>query len=182
MLSKNIINIIFNFLLFFGIFIVLVCIFFKIVLNKDKDLKKFSALKTKVFGLFMEIDNFTIFALSVNFVRFVFSIYSLFFVKNLSIVNFYVLIFLSILFGVSSRNVKNLLFEIFSSYAFYFGLFLSNLLIGYLTDIRFVWYIFLGNIFLNIFLVIYLVFFVLRNMIDVISKSRYIRRERNDED
>ena len=88
----------------------------------------------------------------------------------------------SILFGIFSKNIKNLLFETVSSVAIYYALISSRLLTNYLVDIRFVWYVFLGDIMLKIFIILYTTFFLLRNINNSVVKTKYVRRERIDEE
>lgn len=179
MINKSIINIFFHFMLFFVIFIiVLELLAFLMLKNKDKQIK---GKRINLFGLFMELDNLTILAIAVLIIRYEFIVYSIFSNDAVIYVHLVILLILGILFGLTSLSFKNLIIETVSSIAIYFGLVCSKLLASYLIDVRFEWYVSLGNICLIVFMLIYITFFLFRNINDIVSRTRYIRRERNED-
>ena len=101
------------------------------------------------FGLLMELEDFTILALSVLLIRFVFVIWTLF--DNIAISDFHVVVLIAftILYGLFSKSIKNLVFESFNSFTLYFALLASRVLTNYLIEVRYEWYVFTGDILLN---------------------------------
>ncbi|MBR6949379.1 MAG: hypothetical protein IKH54_04250 [Bacilli bacterium] len=180
MTLNSVMSILFKFMLFFVFFILFLQVLTFFLFKKPG--KNISGLKVNLYGLLMEIDNFTILALSVSLIRYVFIIWTIFDSSSIGFVHVFMLIIFSILFGLFSKNIKNLLFESISSIAIYYALISSRLLTNYLVDIRFVWYVFLGDIMLKIFIILYTTFFLLRNINSSVVKTKYIRRERIDED
>lgn len=180
MITRKIVDLFFNFMIFFVIFIiVLEIILFLLLRGKDN---KFKGKKISLLGLLFEIDDLTILSLSVLVIRYVFVVFSIFYDDSISNIHFLILLLLSLIFAVTSKSVKNFILELISSLALYFGLICSKLLAGYIVDVRFEWYISLGNICLIFFLIMYITFFLFRNVNYVVSKSKYVRRERNVED
>ena len=88
----------------------------------------------------------------------------------------------SISFGLFSKSIKNLVFEILNAGAIYFALVSSRLLTNYLVEVRYEWYVYVGDIMLKLFIILYATFFLLRNILNSVIKNKYIRRERNDEE
>lgn len=129
----------------------------------------------------MELDNFSILAISVTFIRFIFLVYLFCNRSDLLDIHLYTLLLLSILFGIFSKSVKNFIIDMGSSFALYFAFYSSRLLSNYLIEIRFIWYIWLGNILLLLFILLYAFYFCIRNMNDVVSRTKYVRRIRNEE-
>ncbi len=181
MLIRNLINIIFKLSIFFGIFVLIGYFFFRVVLKTKKEKEKNSSFKQKIYGLFMELDNFSILAISVTFIRFIFLVYLFCNRSDLLDIHLYTLLLLSILFGIFSKSVKNFIIDMGSSFALYFAFYSSRLLSNYLIEIRFIWYIWLGNILLLLFILLYAFYFCIRNMNDVVSRTKYVRRIRNEE-
>ena len=180
MLIRNLINIIFKLSIFFAIFVLIGSFFFRVVLKTKKN-EKNSSFKHKIYGLFMELDNFSILAISVTFIRFIFLVYLFCNRSDLLDIHLYTLLLLSILFGIFSKSVKNLIIDMGSSFALYFAFYSSKLLSNYLIEIRFIWYIWLGNMLLLLFILLYAFYFCIRNMNDVVSRTKYVRRIRNEE-
>lgn len=180
MTVKIITNIIFKFLAFFVILVMIGLVVVKTILSKKEVEGKLSTNKTRLFGLFMELDNLSILSISIVIVRFLFIVYSLIFRSELNFLQLYVLIFLSSFYGVTTKSIKNIILEVIGSVAMYIGLYASMMLGNYIHEIRFVWYIYLGNIFLIIFLVLYALYFFFKSINDVVSSSKYIRRVRNE--
>ena len=181
MFEKNIIHVILGFSVVFTIFVSFCFILSIFILRKRNEDKSLNTVKKRFFGLFMELDDFSIFALAVNFIWILFLVFCIFDFTNFDILYLYTLLFLSVLFGIFSKSIKNLIIIFGSSCALYFALYISRLLYSYLLEIRFVWYVLVGNILLILFILLYASYFFIRNMNDVISKTKYIRRFRNEE-
>lgn len=179
MRGTNIMSIFFHFILFFVIFIIVLELFFyKLLKNKDIENK---SKKLQIFGILMELDDFTILALATLIVRFLFLVFSLIDTNNVNEVHLIVLLILAIVYTFASRNFKNLFIEGISSVAMYFGLVCTRLLYGYMIDVRVEWYVIVGIVLLYIFIIFYSLFFLLRNINEVVGKSHYIRRSRNED-
>ena len=174
----NIISKLFYFLLFFIICIGLLELFFFFILRKKKIT---SGVKMQVFGILMEYNNTTIFALSTILVKFLWTLFILINGMSLNKIDLIILVFLSIVFGITSLSFKNGILETFSSFAMYFSLFCYKLLCNYLVDVRVEWYVVLGTVLLFIFIFIYASFFTLRNLNYLVSKTRYIRSFRYED-
>lgn len=181
MLVRNIINIIFKFSVFFVIFIFIGYIVISAILKKKDKGGKLSTNKIRVFGLFMELDNFSVFAIAVALVRFIFVFYIICNRNDLINIHLFVLLLMSVLFGISSKSFKNLIIDLGSSAGLYFALFSSKLLSDYMLEVRVSWYILVGNVLLIVFVFMYSCYFLLRNINDVVSRTKYIRRYRNEE-
>lgn len=152
---------------------------FALVLRNKK--KQITGKKVNIFGLLMELDNLTIFAIAIQVIRYLFIIYSIFSKDQIIIVHLAILVLLSLFFGITTKSIKNIILETGSSFALYFGLICSKLLTSYIIDVRYLWYVSVGNILLIIFMIIYATFFLLRNINFVVSKTKYIRRVRNED-
>ncbi len=177
MLIRNVIHIIFK---FFSIFVIFIGVGYgvsRFILSKKND----NSTKRKFLGLFMELDNFSILAIAINFIWGFFVAFCFFDFANINNLYLYTLLFLSVLFGIFSKSIKNLIIVFCSSGALYFAFYISRLLSNYLLEISFVWYVLLGNILLLLFICLYSIYFFIRNMNDVISRTKYIRRFRNEE-
>lgn len=180
MTLNSVMSILFKFTLFFVFFILFLQVLSFILFRKEG--KNLSGFRINIYGLLMELDNFTILALSVSLIRYVFIIWTIFDSSSIGFVHVFMLVIFSVLFGFFSKNIKNLLFESVSSVAIYYALISSRLLTNYLVDIRVIWYVFLGDIMLKIFIILYATFFLLRNINSSVVKTKYIRRERIDEE
>ena len=176
MLVRSIISIIFKLLLFFIVFVFVGYIISRRVLKQKDNNGKFSVGKTRLFGLFMELDNLSILSISIVLVRFIFLVYSICNRTEIIPIHLYALLFLSLLFGLMSKSIKNLIVDMGSSAALYFALLSSKLLSNYILEVRFTWYIFLGNVLLVLFIILYTIYFLLRNINNVVSRTKYIRR------
>ncbi len=178
---RNIIQIVFRFLI---VFIIVVCvsyIFFHFLLKQHNKNKKMNGLRQKIFGFLMELDDISIFAISVHCVCSIFLFYMYMNRATLGMLHLYTLIFLSFLFGICSKSIKNLLLTLGSNIAFYFSLISSKVLSNYLAEVQFVWYVLLGNFLLLFFIGLCIIYFFIRNINDVVSRTKYIRRYRNEE-
>lgn len=175
---SNIMSIFFHFILFFVIFIIVLELFFYRLL-KDKNIE-IKGKKLQIFGILMELDDLTILALAILLVRFLFMIFSLIDTNNVNEIHLIVLLVLAVIYTIASRNLKNLFIEGVSSIAMYFGLVCTRLLYGYMVDVRVEWYVILGIVLLYIFILFYSLFFLLRNINDIVGKSNYVRRIRNE--
>ena len=133
---------------------------------------------TKIFGIFMELNKVQVFNISISFIKYIFILYCLFISTKITIVHLYFLSILCILFGISSFSFKNFVIDAVSIAPLYFGFVCRRLFIGYLNDVMYVWYIYLGNILLTIFLILYSTFFLLKYINDILLKNGYIRRLR----
>lgn len=180
MTINSLMIILIRFLVFFIFFIGVLELLFYLLLDKKKnnDIKGF---KVNIFGLLMEINNSMTLALSVSFLRFIFIIWTIFDSASISIVHITILFTLSVLYGVFTKSIKNIIFESLSSVALYYSLISSRLLTSYLVDIRYEWYVFLGDIMLKVFIILYSTIFLLRNIINAVLKTKHIRRDRNAE-
>lgn len=178
---QNIIQIIFKFFLFFVIVISVGYVAFYFILHRDNKDGKISGLKQRVLGLFMELDNISTIAISIAIVRFVFLFYMYMNRGDINMIHLYTLLFLSMLFGIFSKSVKNLLLDLGSNVALYFSLLSSKILSSYIVEVQFVWYVFLGNFLLLFFIALCIVYFFVRHVNDVVSRTKYIRRYRSEE-
>jgi len=179
MRGTNIMSIFFHFILFFVIFIIVLELFFyKLLKNKDTEIK---GKKLNIFGILMELDDLTILALAVLLVRFLFLVFSLIDTNNVNEIHLIVLSILAVVYSFASRSIKNLFIEGISTAAMYFGLVCTRLLYGYMIDVRVEWYVVLGVVLLYIFILFYSLFFLLRNINELVGKSNYVRRIRNEE-
>lgn len=178
MIFQNIVDIFFHFMLFFVIFIIISEAFLFLLFKKKEDILK--KRRITLFGLFLELDNLTILAIAVLMVRYLFILFAIFDKSSIIYVHLFILLLLSFVFGVLARNGKTLVFELVSSCVIYFALICSKLLSGYIVDVRFEWYVLLANFLLILFVIIYITFFLLKNVNDVVSMTKYIRRKRNE--
>ncbi len=178
---NQLMSVMLEFTMFFIVFLVFLELLSYVVLDKKSKNNTIEGVRVHFFGLLMELEDFTILALSVLLIRFVFVIWTLF--DNIAISDFHVVVLIAftILYGLFSKSIKNLVFESFNSFTLYFALLASRVLTNYLIEVRYEWYVFTGDILLKIFIIIYSTFFLLRNINSLIVKTRYIRRERNEE-
>ncbi len=178
---QSIIQIVFKFLLFFVIIISIGYVFFRFRLKETNNHQKMSRKRQRTLGLLMELDNISLLAISIICVRFIFLIYMLFNRNDITSLHLYTLLFLSILFGIITRSFKNMILEVGSNTALYFSLISSKVLANYLVEIQFVWYVFLGDALLLLFIGLCMLYFFIRHINDVISRTKYVRRYRSEE-
>ena len=176
MISQSFFYMIMHILFLVVLFIVLGELLVSIILKYSK-----SDRVTKIFGIFMELSKIQVFNISISLVKYVFILYCLFISRRITTVHLYFLSILCLLFGISSLSFKNFAIDAVSILPLYFGLVCRKLFIGYLNDVMYVWYIYLGNILLTIFLILYSTFFLLKYINDMLLKNNYIRRLRNNE-
>lgn len=180
MLIRSILNIIFKFSIFFVIFVMVGYISLKLILNPKKNNKK-SKHNVKIWGLFMGLNDRSILQLSIYSIRYIFIIYMMFNTYELVIIHLYVLLFLSIIYGIISKSIKTLIIELISCIALFFSLYSSKQLSGYLYEVRFVWYIFIANILLKGFIFIYSTYFYIKNLNEISASHETIRKVDNYE-
>ncbi len=167
-----------RFLIMFIIFVLLLQLIFYLIVDKNKS-NEIKGLRINFFGLLLEIDNWMTLALSVSLIRYIFIIWTLFDSASISIIHVTILFTLSVLYGVFTKSIKNIIFEFLSSIALYYSLISSRLLTGYLAEVRYEWYVFLGDILLKIFIILYSTLFLLRNITDAVLKHKFIRSDKN---
>lgn len=181
MTINGVMTILFKFFIVYILFTILLEILFYFLLDKRKG-KEIIGIRVNIFGLLMELDNMTLLALSVALIKYIFVLWCLFDSSNISFVHIIILSIFSISFGLFSKSIKNLVFEILNAGAIYFALVSSRLLTNYLVEVRYEWYVYVGDIMLKLFIILYATFFLLRNVLNSVIKNKYIRRERNDEE
>ncbi len=177
---QNIVQIIFKFMAFFVIFVCVGYVIFHVILRKNKS-GKLTSTKQRTFGLLMELDNISVLAISIVCVRSIFLWYMYWNRAEVGIIHLYTLLFLSLLFGLFSRSIKNIILDFVSNTALYFSLLSSKLLSSYLIEVQFVWYVFWGNFLLLFFIGLCILYFFIRHINDVVSRTKYIRRSRSEE-
>ena len=176
MISQTFFYMIMHLLFIVILFIVLGEVFISFLLKKlDGD------RVIKLFGIFMELSNVQVFNISISLIKYIFILYCLFISRKITTVNLYFLVILSILYGLSSLSIKNFVIDAVSILPLYLGFVSKQLLIGYLHDVMYVWYVYWGNVLLTIFIILYGTFFVLKYIDDMLLKNSYIRRMRNEE-
>lgn len=181
MTINGVMTILFKFFIVYILFTILLEILFHFLLDKRKG-KEIIGIRVNIFGLLMELDNMTLLALSVALIKYIFVLWCLFDSSNISFVHIIILSIFSVSFGLFSKSIKNLVFEILNAGAIYFALVSSRLLTNYLVEVRYEWYVYVGDIMLKLFIILYATFFLLRNVLNSVIKNKYIRRERNDEE
>ncbi len=179
MLIYSLFNIIFKFLVFFVIFIFIGYIVSLILLRKEKNKKKLSNTKIKIYGLFLQLNNKSIFALSVVLLKYILIIYLLFNRTDLNIIHLYILLLFSIIYIIIEKGIKTIISELVSSVALYYSLFFSKLLTGYTNEIRLEWYVILGNTLLILFIFMYSTYFLVKNVDEIVSKNRPTKQKRS---
>ncbi len=175
MISQSFFYMILHVILLVFLFVILSDLLLSFILKNVKNDKV-----VKVFGIFMELNKIQIFNISVSLVKYIFIIYCLFISTKITMLHMYFLSILCLLFGISSLSLKNFLIDAVSIIPLYLGFVCKRLFIGYLNDVMFVWYIYLGNVFLTIFILLYSTFFLLKYINDMLLKNSYVRRIRNN--
>ena len=181
MTINGVMTILFKFFIVYILFTGLLEVIGYFLLDKRKG-NEILGIRVNVFGLLMELDNMTLLALSVALIRYIFVLWCLFDSSSISFVHILILSVFSVSFGLFSRSIKNLVFEIINAGAIYFALVSSRLLTNYLVEVRYEWYVYAGDIMLKLFIILYATFFLLRNILNSVVKNKYIRRERSDEE
>ena len=181
MTINGVMTILFKFFIVYSLFTIFLEVFFYFLLEKRKT-KEIAGIRVNIFGLLMELDNLTLLAVSVALIRYIFVLWCLFDSSSIGFVHIMILAIFSVSFGIFSKSLKNFIFEIFTSGAVYFALISSRLLTNYLVEVRYEWYVFAGDVMLKLFVILYATFFLLRNITNSIVKTKYIRKERNDEE
>lgn len=178
MISRDITTIFFQFMIIFVIFILGLEALLFYFLKKKKGI--IEGKKVPLFGILMELNNSNIFAISILIIRYLFIIFSLFTNHLINIFHFIFISILSILYGISTKSIKTTIIEFISSLFISVGLFCQSLFVGYLQDVDIVWYVVLGNICSIVFLFLYVSFFLVKNLNEVISNNKYVRREKDE--
>lgn len=181
MTINGVMTILFKFFIVYLLFTALLEIIFYFLLDKRKG-NAIIGIRVNIFGLLMELDNLTLLALSVALVKYLFVLWCLFDSSNIEFVHIMILSIFAVSFGLFSKSIKNLVFEIINAGAIYFALVSSRLLTNYLVEVRYEWYVYVGDIMVKLFIILYATFFLLRNVLRVTVMNKYVRSERNDEE
>ena len=92
-----------------------------------------------------------------------------------------ILLLCSLLFCISTLQIKNSFIDILSSVSIYFALICSRLFRNYILDVTMSFPVLLGNIFLVTFVLLYSSFFLLKYANDIVANHKLVRRIRNEE-
>lgn len=166
-ISQNIIKL-YGFLVFF----IILMLFFYIILKLWFFKFDLSIKKIKVYTLFLKLNNLSTIALSSVIISYFFIIWNIFFISNFNISYLVLLIILAIIFNICLFNYTGIFFGIINSVIQYISILILNLLIGYLIEVRFTWYVLVMSVLLGIFLFAYSTYFLLKHLNDIIIKER----------
>lgn len=167
----------FDFILVFTLVILVMEVVFGIVIKKFE----FKEDKIGFYGIFMQLDNRGIIALSAATTKYIFILWSLLGSVEITIAHLIFLLIISTVYNLSLLNVKGLFLDVINSAIIYSYFLCCNLINNYLVEVRSEWYVVLILVLSIIFVAIYSSYFILKNISDVVGNNVYIRRIKNEE-
>jgi hypothetical protein len=170
--TNNILKL-FEFIILFFILIIIIGFGLRLLFKKVSLTTK----KTKIYGIFLHLNNLSIVALGVVFIKYIFILWCLYRCINIEILHLIFLIIISLIFNISIKNYKGLIFDIINSIFIYLSIKSLGILISYINDISFIWYVFAISILLSIFIILYNSYFFIRNIYDIGQKNKYSRSD-----
>ncbi|MGE5455536.1 MAG: hypothetical protein ACM3O4_00295 [Ignavibacteriales bacterium] len=170
---------IFDLIEFIIIFLILVVI---LAITLNLSLKTFilKPNKVKLYGFFIRLNNLSILALSAAIIRYMFIIWCLFNLNDISLIHLCFLIFLSVIFNLANKNFLELIFDLINSIIQYWSLVCGSLLVGYLREVRIELYVVFITILLGIFIAIYSTYFLLKNINNILINNKKRRIVKNE--
>ncbi len=157
----------FSFIACFSIFIVIIGILFHYKFKKFK----LNVKSIKMYTLFMQLSNKAIMALSATTMRYVFIIWYLIFLPEFNLAYIILLILLCTIFNICLGKPHLIVFDIFNVVFQYVLLILLGFLVGYLNDIRIVWYVVGMVILLALFIFVYASYTFFKSLNDIVIKE-----------
>lgn len=158
----------FYFFCFFMIMLIFLSSVFHLLLANFNPTKT----KLKIYGIFLEMSKIQVLQASLLIVRYIFLLWCLFSngVESYALV---LLIVPGFIFNVLSKKVFNTIFDLISNIIIYFSLISKNIILTYLTDISFVWYVALIYFLLQIFMFLFYNYSFLKGF-DIILKKKQL--------
>jgi hypothetical protein len=157
----------FSFIACFSIFIVIIGILF----HYKFKVFKLNVKSIKMYTLFMQLSNKSIMALSATTMRYVFIIWYLIFLPEFNISYIILLILLCMVFNICLEKPQLIFFDIFNVVFQYVLMILLSFLVGYLNDIRLVWYVVVMVILLSLFIFVYACYTFFKSLNDIVIKE-----------
>lgn len=165
----EIINYIMSNLTMFMITFVIISFIFFFLLSYMVNKNKIEDNKIKLLGMFMGLSDKDIFSLSLLTLRYVFIIYLLISV-NIDQIHLIFLLTISVLYCFINKRFIYIFADCMNSLLYYYGVVVFSLLVSYLNDIVFIWYIFVITIVLFIFIFLYSSYFFVLNSSKIFEK------------
>ncbi len=136
--------------------------------------------KVKLYGLFIGLNNVSTIALSVAIIRYMFIIWCLFSLDNISLIHLCYLLFLSIIFNFINKSFIELIFDLINSIIQYWSLVCGSLLVSYIREVRFELYVVFITTLLVIFIAIYSTYFFFKNINSILINNKKVRSIQNE--
>jgi hypothetical protein len=172
--------VLFNILSLFDFILLLCIVLIAMGLVLRHIIKRFNIneYKIKLYGIFMNLGDLSILAICSSIIRYIFILWCVIGCSNFNIIHLIFLITISLITNLCVFNLLGFIFDMFSSLILYFSFIICSLLLGYLNDVRFEWYVLTIAVLLIIFIFIYATYFLLKTVNDIVSKNKYIRRKK----
>lgn len=177
----EIINYIMSNLTMFMITFVIISFIFFFLLSYMVNKNKIEDNKIKLLGMFMGLSDKDVFSLSLLTLRYVFIIYLLISI-NIDKIHLLFMLTISVLYCFLNKRFIYLIVDSMNSLLYYYGVFVFSLLVSYLNDIVFVWYVFIIAIVLFLFIFLYSSYFFVLNTSNIFEKvdikSNIVKKKR----
>lgn len=177
----EIINYIMSNLTMFMITFVIISFIIFFLLSYMVNKNKIEDNKIKLLGMFMGLSDKDIFSLSLLTLRYVFIIYLLISV-NIDKIHLIFMLTISVLYCFINKRFIYFIVDSMNSLLYYYGIVVFSLLVSYLNDIVFVWYVFIIVIVLFLFIFLYSSYFFVLNASSIFEKvdikSNIIKKKR----
>ena len=164
---------------------ILSVIFISIIINiiLITAIKKFkiNSNKTKLFGIFLELDNRSIVLLSTTVLSYIFTIFLVFKPTNENYISNLIIMFMfSLVYMVFNFKFKTIFNEIISVIFTFISVVSCNVLYGYIFDIQFEYIPFIIYILIFIFVFLYSTYNLFRRIYDIMHIDKYVRKVRGE--
>ncbi|MDD4187739.1 MAG: hypothetical protein PHX04_03145 [Bacilli bacterium] len=155
----------------FIITFLVVVIILGIYLNYKFKRINFDVKKIKKYSLFFLSSNLSIISLSAALMSYIFIIWYLLILPKFHIMYLVLLFGLNLIFNLFIGKYINIITDFINRLFQYILLVLIGYLIGYLYDIRIVWYVVIMVILLTVFILINSTYLLLKNINDILIKD-----------
>lgn len=154
------------FIISFLVFTIVFGIYLSIKFNRFN----FNVKNIKFYDIFLNLNNKSVLALSIIFIRQIFILWYLIYLPDYNLAFLTFLIISALLFNILINRKIGIIFDIINVSVLYATMILLKFLVDYTNDIVSLWYIQIVTILLIVFIVTYSIYFILRNINDCIVR------------
>ncbi|MEG2831553.1 MAG: hypothetical protein RR923_02115 [Bacilli bacterium] len=167
----------FNFFIFFSTFILLVMLLSEIYFKNFK----FEKEKTKLYGIFLSLNNTQIISISLILLKFIYLVYILINIKSTYLSLIFIL-FLSLVFNLLNGRFINAILDIGENIILYLIVTSKDIFINYIINVDIAWYAVLLVIMSIMFGLICITYLFIKDLIFILKQSDYIKNNKDNKD